>query len=81
MLLKIFPSKIEQKHQKIPPLELQIVQDADRLMRLVQLGLLKNFQFWWIKNNLMYHPEIKAESWHEQRRVQKIKRNHHQPFL
>ena len=38
-VIKIFPSKIEQKHQENPPLELQIVQDADRLDAIVQLGL------------------------------------------
>ena len=39
-------------------------------MRLVQLGL-RTFNFGGFKNNLMYHPEIKAESRHEQRRIQK----------
>ncbi len=57
-IIKNISFKNREELPENPPLELQIVQDADRLDAIGAIGIARTFNFGGFKNNLMYHPEI-----------------------
>ena len=57
-IIKNISFKNRHEQPDIFPVELQIVQDADRLDAIGAIGIARTFNFGGFKNNLMYHPEI-----------------------
>lgn len=57
-IIKNISFKNREELPEILPLELQIVQDADRIDAIGAIGIARTFNFGGFKNNLMYHPEI-----------------------
>ena len=58
-VIKYISFKNRKEVPENPPLELKIVQDADRLDAIGAIGIARTFNFGGFKNNMMYHPDIK----------------------
>lgn len=57
-IIKNVSFKNRKEVPEIMPVELQIVQDADRLDAIGAIGIARTFNYGGFKNNLMYHPDI-----------------------
>lgn len=57
-IIKNVSFKNRNEAPEILPLELKIVQDADRLDAIGAIGIARTFNFGGFKNNLMYDPEL-----------------------
>ena len=60
-IIKNISFKNREEAPEILPIELQIVQDADRIDAIGAIGIARTFNFGGFKNNLMYHPDIQPE--------------------
>lgn len=60
-IIKNISFKNRNEFAENPPIELQIVQDADRLDAIGAIGIARTFNFGGFKNNLMYHPDIEPK--------------------
>ena len=58
LIIKNVSFKNRNEAPEILPLELKIVQDADRLDAIGAIGIARTFNFGGFKNNLMYDPEL-----------------------
>lgn len=65
-LIQHISFKNQGEHQGILPLELQIVQDADRLDALGAIGIARTFNFGGFKNNRMYDPAVPPQSFNRE---------------
>lgn len=57
-IIKNISFKNKEEAPSILPIELQIVQDADRIDAIGAIGIARTFNYGGFKNNLMYHPDI-----------------------
>ena len=57
-IIKNISFKNREEAPDILPIELQIVQDADRIDAIGAIGIARTFNYGGFKNNLMYHPDI-----------------------
>ena len=57
-IIKNISFKNREKAPDVLPIELQIVQDADRIDAIGAIGIARTFNYGGFKNNLMYHPDI-----------------------
>lgn len=60
-IIKNISFKNRREAPKDLPIELKIVQDADRLDAIGAIGIARTFNFGGFKNNLMYHPDIEPK--------------------
>ncbi|WP_373708040.1 HD domain-containing protein [Kaistella sp.] len=57
-IIKNISFKNREEAPEVLPIELQIVQDADRIDAIGAIGIARTFNYGGFKNNLMYHPDI-----------------------
>ncbi|MCW3159899.1 HD domain-containing protein [Chryseobacterium oryctis] len=60
-IIKNISFKNRENAPENPPIELQIVQDADRVDAIGAIGIARTFNFGGYKNNLMYDPSIEPK--------------------